>query len=324
MATLYETTNRARRIVILILLAVSIILGIDTFSKYLSSPANPFFQSPSYYIQPTGSVTPPVPVIKSIPISDESNPSFAVEGVFKSFPDTVLIYTIERPREKLNTVEDAMQTAETLGFTSEPVRQNDLFTWSNAAQTRSLQFNKEQQTWSMRTQYFQDVEALKEKQFGGAETYERQALSAASAMGFRDQGLQKGAVLVKAAKLGLDGLFTSPLTDTTADYASMDIFRRLTISVVKDESDLTDAQVEAGIPPNLLASVYTTDPRVGSLHMIGTNRLSEFKTDIYELDFVNYEYNYNYSVRRIITPAEAWEQVRQGKGSLTLDRKSVV
>jgi hypothetical protein len=325
MATLYQTAAQTRRIIVFVLLGVIAILVVDNVSRWLNSPSNPFAARVSFYLDPDSNLGDiPVPDMTSFSISEDSNPAFTIEGAFSEFPDSAFVYTIERPREKLTTVEEAVATAALLGFSGSYTSiSTDEISWQNAQATRTLTFNKVTQQWRLRTKYLFDPSALATKQLNSnIQFYSALGTGIASRLGFTDRSLLQGTGNATYALLGPDGLFTRPFDQQSANYVSIDIFRKLPLAQVKNIVDLPGTVSQSDLPPNFDGNVYTIDPIYGSLygsfHMIVSNQGATLNTDIYELDFINYTYNYtNFGVRSIITPEEAWDKARRGEGALT-------
>jgi hypothetical protein len=322
MASLSQTSSNLRKVVLAFLLFALLLLVIDTVSKFLNSPSNPFVSVGSFYLAPSGfsGVTLPKPTITSNAISDKSNPSFVSEGVFATFPDTALVYKIERPTEKLNTVENAVRASTSLGFSGNGTETSGVLTWQNTEGTRNLSFTVVDRIWKMTTQYFQDTGALQAKTMdANISTYESAGRRIVSTLGFSSSSLQDPSVTAKFAKLGTNGLFTNPANSAQADYVVIDVYRSLTISMLKPSSQLTEVQKQIKDKPSeYTGKVYKNDPRVGSLHAVVSNKAQDLSKDVYELSFTDFEYTSNYGVYSILTPEEAWNEVRLGNGSLTL------
>jgi len=323
MATLSQTSLQLRKVILGFLIFAGVLLLIDTASKFLNSPANPFITVGSFYLAPSGfsGVTLPEPVIASKAIAESSNPSFVTEGVFATFPDTALVYKVERPTQKLNTVENAVQTSTTLGFIGNGTEATQgILTWQNSSGTRNLSFNIVDHIWSMTTQYFQDVDALQAKTMDASiSTYESAGRRLVTTLGFSSESMQSPNVIAKFAKLGTNGLFTNPANSAQADYVVIDVQRNLTISMIKPTSQLTEVQKQIkDKPTNLTANVYKEDPRRGSLHVVVSNKAQDFAKDVYEMSFTDFEYTSSYGVYSILTPSEAWNEILLGNGSLVL------
>lgn len=319
-SNLYDTAVKIRQGVVVVLIVVILVLIGDAVIKFLNSDKSPFFVEQSPYLDPNYALLDvPVPNIPTLTIDDNSKPTYIFDGVFSDFPDSAFVYTVERPREKLDTIQQATKTANTVGFTAaySEVTTEDL-QWQNSAQTRTLTFNRNTQAWKLRTQYFLDAEAQKPKTvLADITSYESKARSVISSMGFSDQSLNRGKIEAKFAKLGIDGLFTNPINPSSADYIVVDVYRQLDMSRLKSASQ-RPTQTTGTEPKDYDGYVYKDDPRIGSLNMVLTGQASDLTKDLYALDFVNYEYNYNYGIYGIISAKEAWDQVRLGKGALRL------
>lgn len=324
MATLYTSTKTARRVLLGVLLALLVILAVDTLLKVAATIPNPFQQTPSFYEQPSSFVSSNVPTdvlqMPSLEIASESSPSFTVEGAFPSFPDTVRFYRVEKPRQRLDTVPIAEAIARRLGFTAYSDLTAELMQWQDSRLTKTLNFNKVGQTWGLRTQYFQDVQALKPKTLDSdITTYEDKAVSFVNQLGFSNTTLSRGEAVAKYAKLGNDGLFTNPLLPAQADYVDVTIYRKFPMSVVIPAGQRPAALANMQAPSDYQGLVYSTDPRRGSFNFVASDKMTDLALDMYAFDFVDYDYNTsNYTVEYVLTAEQAWNAVRQGQGALTL------
>lgn len=318
--SLFELSTQVRKIALVILAVMLIIVGGDALLKFLNSPSSPFFTVGSAYLEANSAFgTLPVPKIPTLAIDDASLPTFAVDGVFGQTPDSVLVYKMEEPREKLDTIDKAIKAANAVGFTAaySEATEGDL-NWENATKSRSLKFNRTLNTWRMRTQYFVDIEAARAKTVRDDLTfYEGKGKSISSTIGFTDKSLAQGKTIAKLAKLGINGLFTNPLAAASSDYVTIDIFRKFDLAKVRANVNLNNYPTNRR-PKDFEGFTYTNDPRIGSMHMVVTGQVADLTKEVYEFDFTNYEYNYNYAVYRVISPSEAWDRVRQGGGALTL------
>jgi hypothetical protein len=322
MATLNQTAGNLRRVILIAIVAMVVILALDTAGKFLNSRYNPFNEIPSFYLDANGLLgNIPEPNIPSLAIADSSNPTFTIEGAFGSFPNTGLVYAINQPRLTLDTTDNAESTATALGFTAQYTTiGEDTLRWQNPSETRSLSFQQLTKTWEMRTQYFFDAVAQLPKQVNtAANFYENKVSQVLSRLGFDEQNIRENEVIISYSELGVNGLFTKPLEARNADYVSIDVYRQLQAALPKPRNQLTEAQTQIENPPlEVKGLVYTQDPRKGSLRIIASDQLEDLTRDIYALDFIDFDYNYSPGVYNILSPAEAWERVRQGEGSLVL------
>lgn len=315
--SLFDTSAKLRRGVVIVLVIVGLVILVDTVIKFFNSPNNPFLTSSTPYLEPNNAFgTIPVPAIPGKGITDDSLPTFAFDGVFGKFPDAAFVYRMEEPREKLDTIESAGRTARNIGFTGDFAEVGDgVLEWQNEAQSRRLSFDRNLGVWRMRTQYFLDAEAARPKRIQeNISEYEGKGKSVASSLGFTSQSLSQGKAVAKLAKLGINGLFTSPLNSSSADYVTVDIYRQFDMAKLK--SNLSQAQ-KADLQ-DLRGIVYKDDPRIGSFHAVLTGQVNDITKDVYEFDFVNYEYINNPAIYPIISPQEAWDRVRSNKGALVL------
>lgn len=326
MASLYNTANRIRRIFFIAMTAVIFILVVDTAVKYIQSPNSPFQPAPNFYLE-TNSVLGEIaaPSIPSLSIANEdTQPSFLVNGRFPEYPTTCLVYSIDRPRETLSTVANATKTATALGFIEqyEDISSRELL-WKNNQETptRTLLFNKVEQTWRMTTQFFVDInKSNTENVNDDVSFYANNSLKTniLRALNFTDRSITEGVAEPKLAKLNVNGFFSSPFNPAEADYVYYPIYRQLNFALLKPAS-----QLPSGLEPpeEFVGKVYKTDPRVGSLQMTiaGTLRsTADYSKDIFDISFADYTYNFSYGVRKIISPDQAWSRVQNGDGSLVL------
>jgi len=319
MASLYVTSNNARKVVVVILGVFIAIILIDTFIR-VGGTLNP---GPSatrrFYLDPDrklGDIT--APNIPAIDI-DTSNATYAQESAEPVFPDVSYVYAIEQPREKLNTLENANKTASSLGFTATGFKSlgNNDYSWTIADQTKTLKFNKLTQIWSFSTIYENNTDAKKKKtMLQDINSYSSKATTLLNSLLF-------------SSGLGL----TSPQTDaryiirteqgdiseTTdyklANYVKLNVYRKLAqadLKETKDQPKLLTGEVK---PQDVVGVVYKTDPRVGEFSATVSNDLTNLGRDIFEMKFVNYEYGAkgNYY---IVTAEEAFSRIQKGQGSL--------
>lgn len=319
--SLATTTSKARRVLFIILLAVIGIMVIDTAIKFLNSSSNPFVTKASFYVAadakigtvPVPNLTPAVPIV----ISDTVTPTFLIEGDFPTFPPTGRVYAINKPALKLTTVENAIATASTLGFNGNNYTEvdSDNLSWENSQHTRVLKFNKTTKSWSMVTQYFQDVQALKTKTVKAESDYANIITNDLSSLGFSDSTLTSPVVITKFAKMNNNGLFSNPVNQSGADFVSINVFRTLQLTSIIAKSALPESLKNLTYPSDIIGRVYRSDPRYGSFSAIASNSAAT-QTDIFQFSFTAFEYSGAYTVRNLVTPEEAWSNVSLGKGAL--------
>ncbi len=320
MGSLYEATNKVRKFIVVFLLLILVFIGYDTFSGLAQgepetalNEANRFYMSPDRAL---GDI--PKPVIKGIEIDTDNSVSFSIESVHSNFTDAAYVYAIEKPRQKLNSFEDALESAEILGFVSdsfEEIGDNNV-KWQADSNTKSLTYNKVLQTWQMTTAYFSNVNALAPKKMSeDINDYAGRIVNLVNRMGFTSKGLTNGKAEIKFARIGVDGEFVDVDNSNEAEYVSIDLFRELPFSDLKPSAERPVLQTGQEEPEPVIANVYTSDSRFGQFHVIGSNQMQDFEKDVFELKFNNIDYG-NSGKYLIITPDEAWTKVQRGEGAL--------
>lgn len=323
MASLSQTTSTIRRGVIGFLVVAILIVAVDTLIKFNNSPVNPFVQIGDFYVPADsafGSI--PEPPIDSLAIAEDSEPTFIINGEFPETPNTALVYALNRPRTRFDTVDNAVATAVQLGFSSNYSEAGDVLTWERDGGTRSLSFNQLSKEWSYDTQYFLDPIGQRAKELEDTpQFYSRRLSSALGTLGITDSSINEATAVANFAKLGTDGLFTRPTDQRAADYVIIDLYRSLQSSAILPDSQLSEIQRQVEDPPEATESlVYTQDPRRGSLRAVATNDMQPLSDDLFSLEFTDFSYNYNYGVYEIVSPEEAWERIRNGDGYLVLSK----
>lgn len=317
MATLYESSKTARKFVIFFIIGSLAIFILQS----IISPAPPQIaetnEGPGFYMAPNpifGNIT--FPEIRSI----EYNRSVPIirEGVFPNFPETAYVYEIEQPREKLTTFDQAIFAAETLGFTSEQYQESgSILSWEADAGTKTLIINLESQAWELRTDYSENPEALRTKTLTeDLELYGDQVGRLMNRINISSNGLENSSAEIRYAVQGRDGIFTDADSVEEAEYVFIDAYRNIRLA---DTNTLNPPELEQGqiAPQPVDAFVYKNDPRDGQFAVVATNFLSDFGREIFEIDFINYTYDFvNRGAYPIITPDEAVSAVQAGAGHL--------
>lgn len=322
MASLVITSSNIRKGIVGFIVFAILIAGIDTARRFLDSSLNPFNQNIQIYPDPTPgrASIPELKLTSNVVLPEGSQPTFLVEGAFPSMPTVANVYTIESPIVKLDTVDNAKRVAGLLGFTATAyVEANrDELVWENTTRTRTLTFNKATYKWSLRTQYFFDAEALKPKTINDLESYKNVATSVLSSLDFSDNSFQRAPIVATLAKLGLDGYFTNPVTSSFADYVDLQVYRNFELAAPRNRSELPSGAQNIQLPNPTVGRVYTANPKAGSFSAVVSNDGRDLTKELFSLDFFHYEYAFNKIPSRYptLTAAEAWDQVRLGKGAL--------
>jgi len=326
-SSLYNSSKNARKVFIVILIIALVYIGIDTYGKLVKStqivaPAHfSFYKDPDYLLGSIGIIGTP----KIAAISFSGNPTYSLSNPFNSFPDVAYIYKIDKPRELLTTIDDAQKTAQLLGFTTIADQQGDDFTWTAAATTKTLKFNKSNGVWSLRTKYNDNIEAKKNKNLFSDDTqYDSSVSGVISSLGFENSyGLTDGAINTSFADIQSDGTLFKPDNSRNSKYVVANIFRNIDYSELRtgiDLSGIKDKSLVPTAPPKV--KVYKSDAKKGEFRLVVSNDLSSYARDIFEWDFINFAYSFKDGVIQrglypIITPEEGWNLVQNKKGFLT-------
>ncbi len=326
MATLYDASKTGRKVLFGFLIFTLLVLVIETISNAQQAAILTPTNTARYYMNPDrafGDIS--RPNIPGISLDSSVTPSYSLESVFTVLPDVAYVYKIDKPREKLGSFEAAQTSVNKLGFN--PLvytTDNNLFTWETASGTKVIKYDKENLTWSMTTDYTNNIEAKRIKTLNNTiDPYERSALSLIKSLGFDTTGFDTGLVDARFAKYN-NGTFFNNDNPAEADYVVINIFRNLSFADLKPTDELPQTDNKALIPKPIDAYVYTADPRIGEIHVIASNKLSDYKKDVFELNFTDYEYSIDSNSADgllrgsylIITPEEAWTKIQQGQGSL--------
>lgn len=346
MATLYDSAGTARKAVIgFIIFAILIMLweGISGLFNRQPISVRPQF---SYYKAADLALknVPPV-VIDPIKISDSVKPTYSIDRLSNqlvaTFPDTALVYKVEQPREKLTTIEDAVETAKKLGFVSECIAEEqyfesdpaadrctykeDEYTWVASEGTKTLKFNKTSQEWDLSTDWFNNVDV---KTLGPLNTrlddYINIGAGIINSLRFSNSAaLDSPYVEYVAADLNNAGAFFQPERTTQARFVFIEIYRKLLLAQPKERTEIQaitqDKTILDNIPPPLYGNVYSEDPRSGQARIIAGNNASKLDKDIFSLKFTDLEYatrGITKGFYPIIDLREAWNKAQSGKGFL--------
>lgn len=326
MATLTQTVGNIRRVVIVALVAVVLIVIGDLLLRLITYEPPVTISDINAWVGATEALGQiPAPEIPSLEIGADSEPVFAIDGDLPSgpaAPETAFVYSVPRPRETLTTVDEAVSSASALGFFTsyeKSLLANGVsqYIWSKNDGVRTLEYQigTEFERWTMKTQFNFDANAQLPKSITTDTTfYERVGVGVLSALGFNDSSLTGGEAVATLGKLGADGFLTQPTNPASADYVDLQFYHKLQIAEPSNQARTLDEDYD-----ELESVVYREDPREGSLSMIVSDELEDPDIDIYRLDFNRFTYEQDsYGVYNVVSPAQAWERIRQGQGSLTL------
>lgn len=348
MASLYQSASNARKVVVGLLIVTVFLFIYDAVNRNRAANSNvPTLPALSLYKNPDLAFQfVPRLNIESIPLSTESNSDYILERTFTGvFPESAYVYKIEEPREKLDTIEKALNVADVLGFPTNCISSADLqlnpdiasqvdkcvyegedYVFTSAQGTKTLNFNKTLSKWQMTTQLFNNLDA---RGLGALLNDPTQYSGAASSI-LRNLGFSSSAGLSSAyieydyANVDSAGNFFEPEVQTNAKYVFIEIYRKFRVADPKTEQELaketTDELILDNIPGPIDGIVYSDDPARGIISLIGGNDLSELDSELFFMSFTDFEYatrGVTRGIYPIITPAEAWSRIQLGQGFLT-------
>lgn len=322
MSTLYQSATNARKIIFVILIIILLVLGYDVGSGYLKSTPQTVLEAKRFYMtadKAFGNVG--VPKISGLKVDTDNNASYLLQNFHGSFPDVAYVYKIEQPKEKLLTFENALKTAETLGFDKNSYKDlgNNNFEWKLQNDSKTLSYNKVSQIWKMNTDYVNNVNAIAKKSLDTPiEGYATRVKSLVNKLGFETSGFSNGKVELRYVSLGFDGNFTTVDRAIDGSYIIADVYRQLDLADLKPAAEQPKPTATETVPESFDGYVYTSDPRKGQIRFVISNKLSDYSKDVFDLEFTNYEYNTLRAKYFIITPDEAWTKVQRGQASLVL------
>lgn len=271
-------------------------------------------------------ITPPSLTTTSITISERSTPIFNVDNQFTQPSYQALnLYKVEQPRERFGTETKAKDIAEKFGFKNlEPERLNSgasttndkgLLVWRQ--NSKLYKYNKVTQELDYSNSFA--VPKGSEALFNNNETalkdeakklIDRLALNRSS-LDFTTMQLdylnRKGSTTFNVA--------TSP---NTAEYLKIRVYRRLEAASLKvNEKGEVPNEIKGKAEP-ISANVVSENHQAAPLEIIiAGNGAALSLEQLYSAKFTDWNILTDTPiVYPALTPAEAWEQVKQGRGSL--------
>lgn len=257
-----------------------------------------------------------LPAIPSLPISKNSNPSFEVDSDFVELPyEAVNVYQIEQPRERFVTQTKAKSIAAKIGFEREPRIEDSLLTWRGNDAT--LTYDKITQQISFTNPFARPT--------GGPGVFsndlivtQNDAVDLVSDIGLNRPGLNLEPASVEINYLNREGqTFTEATSPTTASYVRINVYRTLELASLKIDDN-------GNIPDNILdeydpisARVVTENYQAAPMEIIVAGSEDGLLVEnMYSLNFTDWNILNEPGVYKVLSPDEAWENVKQGKGSL--------
>lgn len=321
MATLYQSTSRVRKglvgffIVSIIIILWGFISGLFNSERLFVDP-----EAGRYYAIADAGLG-PIPAVEIPGITFNSEARFEQQSAHTAIlPDVGIVYKIDKPRQKLLSVDRAEVVVERLGFElsnrQEGNDPNELI-WTKEEGTRTILYNKVDQLFDLNTNYRQNTQALSRKTMLSLDTYIQQALTSTRSLNLDSFGFNTPTISATFTTLGVDGIFRDTTEQSNADFVFIDVQRDIPLANLKT---VGLPEIPAGLEDIIVdrtGVVYSDDPRFGQIHYVTSGEFSDLARDTFELEFIDFEYNLNETgVYPIITPDEAWVNIQRGQGSL--------
>lgn len=316
--TLYQSTSKARKILLVILVLAVLFLLFDNLQGLFTgtAPTGPVRQN-RFYMEidrSLGEITIP----KITAISFKGTPTFQLESVHGAYPDIAYVYKVDQPRETLLSFERAKNTVLQLGFDpNKSTNEGSIYKWIKDQGTKVIEYDRQKQTWKLTTNYALNEDAVRNKATQtNAEEYKPRALSLLSKIGFAPTGITESLVDTKFVALGLNETFVDSSQTAELNYAAVNVFKNLDFADLKPSGQRPALNKGEVLPEEISGYVYKSDPRFGQFKMIGSNQLKDITRDLYELSYTDYEYSSTKGSYLIVSADEAWNNISRGSGSL--------
>lgn len=256
------------------------------------------------------------PDLPSVAISSKSDLLFNVDNNFQELQfDAVNVYKIEQPRERFATETKAEDIAERFGFESRPQRQGadrSILKWQDG--TRELTYDKVKQELN-----FNNFSIYPNR--GEVFTRDEASLGQDGARLIENLGLNRPNLDLGNIKINYLTRVGSRFEETspgTATFVMIRAYRSLEGASLKTDADGEPlSALERDYEPLNFDVVYE-DYLSAPLEIIiaASDRMEA--DDIYSVRYIDWNIEPDPQTYKIITPAEAWENVKAGKGSLQL------
>lgn len=317
MATLYASTNTARKFLIAFLVFSVAILIFDNLgslpgSNSVSTEAARFYMKVN---RTFGNL--PTFEIDSIALDPSSNPQYVVQSAFSTaFPDVSYVYQILQPRENFQFLSSFEATAKTLGFPDSPTVSGNDYTWVSADGTKTLRYNGVSQVWKLETDLVANADArVARLTLDNVSSYQSRIQSLLKNSNFDSKGFDQAVFDTKFLDLNSEGDLIVTDNALDAEFAFGTAYRTLPLADLKPAAERPELKKGQVLPTAFTGKTYTADPRKGSFNILFSYNLGTMTKDLYSLDFINFEYTQS-GVYQIITPTEGFSEIQNGRGAL--------
>jgi hypothetical protein len=318
MATLYASANTARKVLIFFLIFAVIVLIWDNIGKFAIENPNTG-EDTRFFMKADRAFGATLPEFKleSVPINTSTKPTFVRESTHSAtFPDVAYVYKILQPRENFQFLSTFEDTARSLGFDTDPSVTGNDYSWKGENNTKTLKYNSISQVWSLDTDLTANADAkVGRLTLQTAANYESRIQTVLRNAEFDSKGYEDPVFSAKFLDLNSDGELVSIDDPANAEYGFGTAYRFLDLADLKPTGERPELKKGQVLPAPMDGKVYTNDPRKGSFSLLYSYNLGNMKKDLYELDFINFEYTQVGSYQ-IITPDEGFSSIQNGKGAL--------
>ncbi len=317
MATLYASTNTARKFLIAFLVFSVAILIFDNLGS-LPGSSSVSTEAARFYMKVNrtfGNL--PTFEIDSIALDPNSNPQYVVQSAFSTaFPDVSYVYQILQPRENFQFLSSFEDTANTLGFPDSPTVSGNDYTWVSADGTKTLRYNGVSQVWKLETDLVANADArVARLSLDNVSSYQSRIQSLLKNSNFDSKGFDQAVFDTKFLDLNSEGDLIVTDDALEAEFAFGTAYRTLPLADLKIAAERPELKKGQVLPTAFTGKTYTADPRKGSFNILFSYNLGTMTKDLYSLDFINFEYTQS-GVYQIITPTEGFSEIQNGRGAL--------
>lgn len=320
MASLYASSNTARKVLIGFLVFAVVILFFDNFGAIRTGITGGSTNESRRFYMVANRIFGNLPEfeIPSISIGASITPEYVITSTFSTaFPDVSYVYQVLKPRENFQFLATFEETAAALGFEDDAAvfGPND-YRWQSTDRTRTLRYNSISQVWSLETDLPSNPDAKVAKiSSDNIQDYEGKLLNLLRRLNFDSTGFQSPQYDIKFLDLNPEGEFITTSTLLDAEYAEGSVYRVLDQATLKPLADRPVLRTGQVAPQELKGKVYTSDSTKGSLKVLFSYTLNRPLTDVYEMSFTNFEYTLS-GAYQIITPDEGFSRIQSGEGAL--------
>lgn len=316
MATLYASTNTARKALIVFFVISIGILIFDNLSSFSTGSTSTGEEGRFYMATNRVFGDLPLPNIPSIGTDSSVNTQFVRESIFSTFPDVAYVYGILQPRENFQFLSKFEDNAKLLGFNSFASISGNEYSWRSEDGTKNLTYNSVSQIWKLETDLTTNPAALSARiQLENVTTYQSRLTSLIRNLGFDSRGMDRAVYDIKFLTRNFSGELITTERPLEADFALGTTYRYLDLADLKPPAQRPQLRTGQVFPQEFDGKVYSTNPRLGSFTVLFSNMMNNIVTDVFTMNFINFEYTQQ-GVYQIITPDEAFSQLQNGNGSL--------